>query len=486
MLGRIFTVGGYTLLSRLTGFARDIMLAAILGAGPVADAFFVALRLPNHFRAIFAEGAFNAAWVPAYAHVHGERGEGAARLFADRIFTLLLASQVVLLIVAWLFMPQAMSLLAPGFSEDAEQRKLAIELTRITFPYLLLITLVTLYGGMLNVMQRFASAAAASIFLNVSMMMTLALAAWFPSAGHAAAWGVLISGFLQYFLLAGDLARHGGLPRFAPLRLDEDVRAFFRAIGPATLGSMGTQVAVFADTIIATFLPAGALSALYYAERLYQLPIGVIGIAIGTVLLPEMSQRITAGDDRGAAASQRRAFEFTLLATVPFVAAFLAVPDVIVRAVFARGAYTRADAAAAAVTLAAYAIGLIPFVTSRSAVSAFYARKDTATPVKASLSGLAVNLLLKIVLMGSLAQVGLALATAVGAWINLLLVLGFSVRAGYLEFDRGFIKSLAKFAACGLILSASLWATARFATFYFAQMRAFRDETTLLLLIVVA
>src|SRR5689334_14041342 len=294
MLGRIFTVGGYTLLSRLTGFARDIMLAAILGAGPVADAFFVALRLPNHFRAIFAEGAFNAAWVPAYAHVHGEKGEAAAHLFADRIFTLLLASQVVLLIVAWLFMPQAMSILAPGFSDDAEQRKLAIELTRITFPYLLLITVVTLYGGMLNVMQRFATAAAASIFLNLAMMATLAFAAFFPSAGHAAAWGVLISGFLQYFLLAGDLATHGGLPRLAPLRLDEDIRAFFRALGPATLGSMGTQIAVFADTIIATFLPAGSLSALVYADRLNQLPIGVIGIAIGTVLLPEMSQRLSA------------------------------------------------------------------------------------------------------------------------------------------------------------------------------------------------
>src|SRR5438445_2543321 len=484
MLGRIFTVGGYTLLSRLTGFARDIMLAAILGAGPVADAFFVALRLPNHFRAIFAEGAFNAAWVPAYAHVHGERGEGAARLFADRIFTLLLASQVVLLIVAWLFMPQAMSILAPGFSEDAEQRKLAIELTRITFPYLLLITLVTLYGGMLNVMHRFASAAAASIFLNISMMATLALVAFFPTAGHAAAWGVLISGFLQYFLLAGDLSRHGSLPRFAPLRLDEDVRAFFRAIGPATLGSMGTQVAVFADTIIATFLPAGALSALYYAERLYQLPIGVIGIAIGTVLLPEMSQRITAGDDRGAAASQRRAFEFTLLATVPFVAAFLAVPDVIVRAVFARGAYTRADAAAAAVTLAAYAIGLIPFVTIRSAVSAFYARKDTATPVKASLTGLTVNLLLKILLMGGLAQVGLALATAVGAWINLLLVLGFAVRAGYLEFDRAFMQSLAKFVLSGAVLGAALWLAARIAAPHLAQLSALRDEAALLLLVI--
>lgn len=485
MLGRIFTVGGYTLLSRLTGLARDIMLAAFLGAGPVADAFYVAWRLPNNFRAIFAEGAFNTAFIPAYAHVHGKGGDNSARLFSSRIFTLLFLSQVVLLVVAWLFMPQVISLLAPGFADDSEQRRLAIELTRITFPYLLLITLVTLYGGMLNVMHRYASAAAASIFLNLSMMATLALAAWFPSVGHAAAWGVLISGFLQYFLLAGDLSRHGGLPRFAALKLDEDVRSFFRAIGPATLGSMGTQVAIFADTIIATFLPAGALSALYYAERLYQLPIGVIGIAIGTVLLPEMSRRITAGDDAGAAASQRRAFEFTLLASVPFVAAFITVPDVIMRAVFLRGAFTGADAAAAGATLAAYAVGLIPFVMIRSAVSAFYARKDTATPVKASLTGLAANLLLKVLLMGPLAQVGLALATATGAWINLLLVLGFAVRAGYLEFDRALAQSLAKFAASGVVLAATLWLAARLASSYLAQLASFRDEAVLLVLIAV-
>jgi putative peptidoglycan lipid II flippase len=482
MLGRIFTVGGYTLLSRLTGFARDIMLAAILGAGPVADAFFVAFRLPNHFRAIFAEGAFNAAFVPAYAHVHGEKGGEAARLFSDRVFTLLFFSQVVLLIAAWAFMPQAMSLLAPGFTHDSGQRELAIELTRITFPYLLLITLVTLYGGMLNVMHRFASAAAASIFLNLAMMMTLAVAAFFPTAGHAAAWGVLISGFLQYFLLAGDLARHGGLPRFAPLKLDEDIRAFFRAIGPATLGSMGTQVAMFADTIIATFLPAGALSALYYADRLNQLPIGVIGIAIGTVLLPEMSRRITAGDHAGAMEQQRRAFDFTLLFAVPFVAAFLAVPDVITRAMFARGAFTRGDAAAAGATLAAYAVGLIPFVLIRSAVATFYARKNTATPVKASLTGLAVNMGLKLLLMGSLAQVGLALATAVGAWINLLLVLGFAARAGHLELNRPLGHSLMKFAIAGVVLAATLWLAARYAAAHFGGV-AFHDEIALLLLI---
>jgi putative peptidoglycan lipid II flippase len=485
MLGRIFTVGGYTLLSRLTGFARDIMLAAILGAGPVADAFFVAFRLPNHFRAIFAEGAFNAAFVPAYAHVHGEQGEISAKLFADRIFTLLFLSQVVLLALAWLFMPQAMSILAPGFTDDAQQRALAIDLTRITFPYLLLITLVTLYGGMLNVMQRFASAAAASIFLNIAMMATLALAVLFPTAGHAAAWGVLISGFLQYFLLAGDLATHGGLPRFAPLRLDEDIRAFFRALGPATLGSMGTQVAMFADTIIATFLPVGALSALYYADRLNQLPIGVIGIAVGTVLLPEMSRRLTAGDHAGAMEAQRRAFDFTMLFSVPFVAAFLAVPDVVTRAMFARGAFTKGDAAAAGATLAAYATGLIPFVLIRSAVSTFYARKNTATPVKASLTGLAVNMLLKVLLMGSLAQVGLALATAVGAWINLVLVLGFAVRAGYLEPNRALTQSVLKFAISGAVLAAALWFAARFAAVQFSAMSGLRDEAALLLLVAV-
>src|SRR5947208_6020209 len=355
MLGRIFTVGGYTLLSRVTGLARDIMLAAILGAGPLADAFLVAWRLPNNFRAIFAEGAFNTAFIPAYAHVQGKGGETSARLFADRIFTLLFFSQLALLVVAWLFMPQALRILAPGFTDDAEQRRLAIELTRITFPYLLLITLVTLYGGMLNVMHRFATAAAAPIFLNLSMMATLALAAFFPSAGHAAAWGVLLAGVLEFLLLAGDAARTGILPKFTVFKLDDDVRAFFRALGPATIGSMGTQIALFADTIIATFLPAGALSALYYADRLNQLPLGVIGIAIGTVLLPEMSRRLTSDDQAGATAAQRRAFDFTLLFSVPFVAAFLTVPEIIMRAMFARGVFSKADSAADGATTAAYA-----------------------------------------------------------------------------------------------------------------------------------
>jgi putative peptidoglycan lipid II flippase len=248
---------------------------------------------------------------------------------------------------------------------------------------------------------------------------------------------------------------------------------------------MGTQVALFADTIIATFLPAGALSALYYADRLNQLPIGVIGIAIGTVLLPDMSRRLTSGDQAGAMASQRRAFDFTLLSSVPFVAAFLTVPEIIMRAMFARGAFSKADAAAAGATLAAYAVGLIPFVLIRSAVATFYARKNTATPVKAALIGVAVNVALKIALVGALAQVGLALATAVGAWINLLLVVGFAVRAGYLALDRALMQSLVKFVLSGAVLGAALWLTSRFAAAHILQLSALRDEAALLLLILV-
>lgn len=457
MIKSFLTVGGYTLLSRVTGFIRDIIMAAILGAGPVADAFFVAFRLPNHFRAIFAEGAFNAAFVPAYARVREQGGAGRAARFADQIFTILLGSQLVLLALALVFTSQAIDLLAPGFRDEPVRYALAIDLTRITFPYLLLITLVTLYGGILNTLQRFAAAAAAPILLNLSLIVALLLAVYFPTPGHAAAWGVAISGALQALLVGGDAFRQGVLARLRRPRLDADIKQFFRALAPATVGSAGVQLALFADTIIASFLAAGAISALYYADRLNQLPIGVIGIAIGTVVLPEMSRRLAAGDDAGAAHAQNRAFEFTLLLAMPCLAAFIAIPDLIMRALFVRGAFTAADAAAAGSTLAAYSVGLLPFLLIRSAVATFFARGDTATPVKASLTAAAVNIGFKVLLMGSLAQVGLALATAIGAWINLLLIVWLAHRAGHARIDARLRQSLPKLALAGVLTTAVLW-----------------------------
>ena len=482
MVGRIATVGGLTLLSRLTGFVRDIVLAAVLGAGPIADAFFVALRLPNHLRAIFAEGAFNAAFVPAYARVREQEGVAAVGLFADRIFTLMFATQVVLLAAALLFMPAVVDLLAPGFAKDPGRFSLAVELTRITFPYLLLMTMVTLYGGILNALSRFAAAAAAPILLNISMVAALALAAFFPTAGHAAAWGVLAAGILETLLVGGAALRADALPKFRRPRWDADVKRFFVALGPAIVGSAGVQLALFADTIIASFLPAGALSALYYADRLNQLPIGVIGIAAGTVVLPEMARRIAAGDETGAANAQNRAIELTLLLAIPCVVAFLIIPDLIMLALFARGAFTAADAAAAGATLAAYTIGLIPFVLIRTVTATFFARGDTATPVKAALAAAAVNIAFKFALMGPLAQVGLALATAIGAWINFGLVLWFALRAGLFRFDPRLQASVAKLAAAGIAMAVVLWIAFGPVRAFTATFTHLRAETALAIL----
>jgi putative peptidoglycan lipid II flippase len=322
MIRRIATVGGWTLVSRVTGFVRDVVMAAVLGAGPIADAFLVAFRLPNHFRAIFAEGAFAAAFVPRYAHTLERDGKDAARAFADRLAAAMVVLQIVLLAAALAFTPQVVGLLAPGL--DPARFELAVALTRITFPYLALISLETLIAGTLNANQRFAAAAAAPVLLNLCMVAALLMAGLFPTAGHAAAWGVLAAGVFQALFVAADAKRGGFGVRLRMPRLDEPTRKFLRALGPAIVGAGGVQLALFADTIIATFLPAGALSALYYADRINQLPIGVIGIAAGTVLLPEMARRLAAGDAAGAAQAQGRAIELTLLISIPFVAGAVA------------------------------------------------------------------------------------------------------------------------------------------------------------------
>jgi putative peptidoglycan lipid II flippase len=484
MIERILTVGGFTLLYRITGFVRDIVLAYVLGAGPIADAFFVALRLPNHFRAIFAEGAFNAAFVPIYASTREQQGADTARLFSDQVFALLLATQLVLLALALVFMPQVVSVLAPGFRDDPGRFALAVELTRITFPYLLLMTLVTLYGGILNALDRFASAAAAPILLNFSLIVALALAAFFPTAGHAAAWGVLVAGCLEVLLVATDVTRQGALPKLRRPRLDHEVKLFLKRFAPATVGSAETQIALFADTIIASFLATGALSALYYADRINQLPIGVIGIAAGTVLLPEMARRIAAGDEPGARHAQNRAIELTLILSVPCVVAFLLVPDLIMRALFARGAFTAADAQAAGATLAAYAIGLFPFVLLRSFATTFLARGDTWTPVVALFFAVLVNVALKIALMRDYAQVGLAFATAIGAWVNVGLLIWFARRRDLVTFDDELRRSLVKLAGAGLALAAVLWVALPFVEDLYRTARL-RDEAALATLAVI-
>jgi putative peptidoglycan lipid II flippase len=482
MIKRIATVGGWTLVSRVSGFIRDVVMAAVLGAGPLADAFFVAFRLPNHFRAIFAEGAFAAAFVPAYARTLQQAGIDAAKLFADRIAAALIVINLFLLALALLFTPWVVSILAPGL--DPTRFDLAVALTRITFPYLALVSMETLFAGILNANQRFATAAGAPVLLNVSLIATLLLAPYFQSAGYAAAWGVLIAGVAQVVLVAVDAEMRGVGIRFRMPKLDPTTRRFLKALGPAVVGAGGVQLALFADTLIASFLPTGALSALYYADRINQLPIGVVGIAVGTVLLPEMSRRLAAGDTRGAALAQARGIQLALLMTVPSVAGAIAIPDLIMRALFARGAFTAADAAAAGATLAAYAIGLLPFVMMRSFTAPFYARGDTLTPVKAALLAAAVNIALKVVLMGPLAQVGLALATSAGAWINLTLLTIFARRRGFAVSGAG-LRPVIRLFLAGAVLAVVLYFGSIVLAKAFSGLPHFRQEITLAVLLLI-
>lgn len=458
MIRNVLSVGGLTLLSRVTGFFRDVLTAAILGAGPAADAFFIALRLPNHFRALFAEGAFAAAFVPMFSGKLTTEGEQAAKDFAADAQSLLLAAQLILLAAALLFMPQFMLVFAPGFSDEPERFDLAVLFTRITFPYLAFISLETLYAGVLNARGRFAAAAAAPVLMNLAMIAALVAATPFlPTAGHALAWAVMLSGLLQYGLVAGDAARCGLFLPFRRPRLTPEVKKFLLLLGPAALGAGLTQINLFADTLIASMLPTGSVSYLYYADRLNQLPLGVIGVAVATVLLPDLSRRIKSGDEAGALSQQNRAIEISLLAALPAAVAFLLIGDSLMTALFQYGRFAAVDAASSADTLAAYALGLPAFILLRSLVAGFYAREDTKTPVRAALAATVVNVTLKFALMAPLAQVGLAAATAAAAWVNVAFLLAALSRRGAFVPDARLKRTLPRLALSAAIMAPALY-----------------------------
>ncbi len=457
MFRSFFSVGALTALSRLTGFMREMAIAALMGQTALADAYFVALRLPNQFRAIFGEGAFNSAYVPTYSRVLMSEGQPRATLFASRILTLLTVSQVLLLALAWAFTPAFVAIIAPGFDAYPAKFDLAVQMTRITFPYLGFITIATLHTGTLNAHRYFAVAAFAPVLLNLFIMAFLAVAFLFPNAGVAASWGVAVSGVAQLALLIREAGRRGVLERFAMPRLDADVRQFFSALGPAVIGSAGQQIAILADTILASGMPTGSVASINYADRLYLLPLGMIGAAAGTVLLPEMSRRLAVGDEDGAARAQNRSIGLSLALSAPFLVGFLMLPNELIRGAFMRGRFDAAGAATSAHVLEAYAFGLVPMVLIRSAVAPFQSRGDTTTPMTCFFAGLGFNILIKIALSTPLGPTGLAIATAVGAWVNFLLLTFLARERGLAHADERLYENIALtlFAAGGAALITS-------------------------------
>jgi putative peptidoglycan lipid II flippase len=445
MFRRLLSVGGYTAISRVTGFGRDIMMAIILGAGPMSDAFLVAFRLPNNFRSIFAEGAFNLAFLPRYAALRAQESHEKATHFADRVFSWQIAFQLALLVVALAGMGFIIRAMAPGFSAHPGQTELATDLARITFPYLILTVVAVQLSAMLNAHDKFAAAAAWSIFLNIAMMATLAVWRLFPNAAYAAAWGVFLAGLLQLVFIIWAAARSGlslhvSWPRWTP-----EIRTFLVALGAATFGSASVQISLFVDNLIASFLPSGDLTALYYADRINQLPTGIFAIALATVLLPEMSTRLAKGDRDGADDVQNRSAALALLLTLPFVAAYFAVPLVIMRGFFAHGAFHLAAALISAHALMAYGVGLPAFVLLRIVSPTFYARGDTATPVRATIISVVFNVAIKFVLVWGFhfGAVGIALGTSLGAWLNVAVLLWLAQSRDLIRVHTNFMRSLA-------------------------------------------
>ncbi|MEX2648337.1 MAG: murein biosynthesis integral membrane protein MurJ [Alphaproteobacteria bacterium] len=457
LLRAVATVGGYTMASRVLGFVRDVLVAAVLGAGAGADAFFVALRLPNFFRALFAEGAFSAAFVPLYAGLLETEGRRRAFAFAADSLAVLLALLIAVTFAFEAAMPWAMAVLAPGFIGDPARFDLAVELTRITFPYLLLLSLVALLGALLNAMGRFAAFAAAPLLLNLGMIGALLVAlASHGSAPVALAWGVALAGLAQFLMLVFVAHLHGVLPPLPWPRLTPGVRELLRLVAPVALGAGVTQVNLFVGVIIATLLPPGAVSYLYYADRLNQLPLGVVGVAIGTALLPLMARQIRAGNEAAAHANQNRAIEASLALGLPaaLALALLALP--IVTVLFQRGAFEAGAAHATADALAAFVAGLPGALLARALSPGYFARRDTKTPVKIAVVCMVVYVGLSLALAGWIGHVGIALATSASAWLNAGLLARGLARRGHLPIDERLRRRLPRLLAAVGAMGAAL------------------------------
>lgn len=459
MIRGILTVGGWTMVSRVLGFARDMLIAAILGAGPVADAFFVALKLPNLFRRLFGEGAFNAAFVPEFSGLLAAEGPDAARRFAQESFGVMTFWLLLVTILGEIAMPGVIKVIAPGFAATPEKFALAVTLTRITFPYLILICLAALVSGILNGMERYTAAAASYVLFNViSIACMLWLTPYTATAGHALSWGVTLSGVVQLGLLMWA-ARNAGMGLGFPRpRLTPRVKVLLRRMAPGLVGAGVTQLNLAVDVIIASLLPAGTVSLLYYADRVQQLPLGVIGTAVGTALLPLLSRQVRGGEAEAAIVTLNRAIEYTLVLTLPAAMALVVSAYPIMLALFGRGAFDAESARLSAQALSAYGIGLPAFVMVKVLAPGFFARGDTATPVKIGMISVAINLALNVALMVPLRHVGPAMATSIAAIFNVVALGWVLHRHGHLRPDAQLRRRMWRMTVAAATMAAVLYA----------------------------
>jgi putative peptidoglycan lipid II flippase len=453
-------VGLMTTGSRILGFVRDALVAAVLGTGPAADAYLAAFRFPNLFRRLFAEGAFNTAFIPLFAKSIEQDGMEPAWLWAARIMSWLVAVVTVVTILVEIFMPWVLAPFVPGFLDDPAKYDLTVLLTRICFPYLMCMSLMAAYAAILNGLGRFTAASFAPILLNIVMIVFMApLVLWPNTDVQTAIWiaiGTIAGGIAQLALVYAAIRRAGFVPRLQWPKFDAEVQRFWILAIPAVIAGGITQVNIFVGTIIASSADS-AIAYLYYADRLYQLPLGIIGIAIGTVLLPELSRHLKGGRDVEADASQNQALLISMLLSMPAATALIALAQPIVAVLFQRGAFGATDTYETAQTMIWFSAGLPAYVLIRVLQPGFFAREDTRTPTVFAGISVVINIALSLLLFPSLKHVGIAVATSVAAWANAVLLGIWLGRRGHFQLPAEDWRRHILIVVAALAMAAILW-----------------------------
>ena len=458
LLKTFATISGMTLLSRILGFVRDFVIARTFGAGMATDAFFVAFRLPNLLRRLFAEGACSQAFVPILAEYKNQRGATETLRLVDHVATLLFLALVVVTALGIALTPVLIYVTAPGFAAESNKFALTIELTRIAFPYILFMSLVALAGGVLNTWGRFALPAFTPVLLNLSFIaMALLASPWFHPPVLALAWAVFLGGVLQLAVQLPALAKIGMLPRFSLALDDPAVRRILKLMAPAVLGVSVSQISLIINTIFASFLPSGSISWLYYADRMMEFPAALLGVALGTVLLPSLSK--FHADEKPAEFSSLLdwGLRMTLMLTLPaaLALALLAVP--LLATLFQHGAFGASDVLQTRSALVAYSLGLCGLILVKVLAPGFYARQNIRTPVKIALVTLAATQLMNFIFIGWLKHAGLALAIGLASCLNAaLLFRGLRKNGSYMP-QPGWSVFGSKIALALAALGATLW-----------------------------
>ena len=493
MLFKIISiVGSLTFLSRILGYFRDLLIARVIGAGLISDCFFVAFKLPNLFRRILGEGAMNAAFIPVVSGVRTKSGNKSADVFFSNIFSFLLVALLAFVLILEIFMPLIITLIAPGFSDNPEKFNHSINLTRLTFPFVLFICLTSLMGAYLNTLGKFASMAVTPIILNLSLIFTLLI--FFKSENlflisSTLSFVVSIAGIIQVIWMYYNIRRNKSklsinFSFLKTFKSDKEITKFFKLLLPAILGNGAYQINLLIDMILASTLPDGSISFLYYADRVNQLPLGVLGIAIGTALLPVLSSQVKKNQKKEAEKSISKAIKFGILFSIPAFFGLLIFSENIISFLFFRGAFEYEDVQATSSALIALCCGLPAFIMIKILVIPFFANEDTKTPIKISLFCMSINLILNLILIREFLHVGLAISTSVSAWINFILLFYILNKNLNYSFDISIFKVFLKVSLASLTMSYIVLKTYEFMINNFEMYTLYNTNFILILCII--